>query len=156
MALIRRGGLSVFRAGYIFAARHRHSYRRLWPSLKRELRWAQSLIPLSVCDISLPWVSSVYTVDASPWGCGICITESTVHQVAELGRHSERWRFKHKEPPIRLLARQEICSAIALEKGELAAEDFLAKLSVKFPTVDLEDLHTAADALSLLTIMRQW
>ena len=148
MPLVRRGGLSVFRAGYIFASRNRDSYRRLWPSIKRELRWALSLIPLLVCNLALPWDHTVYVVDASPWGCGICLTESSEAQVADIGIHSERWRFKHKEPPIRLLARREICSAIALDKGELAAEDFKRDLAAKFPEIDAEDLHTAVDALA--------
>ena len=65
-----------------------------------------------------------------------------------IGIHTERLRFKHKEPPIRLLARRDICSAIALDKGEKAAEDFLRDLAAKFPSIDVEDLHTAVDALA--------
>ena len=87
-------------------------------------------------------------MDASPWGCGICAAESTPSQLAAVGAHSERWRFKNKEPPVRVLARGDICSAIALEKGKDAADDFLSKLHIRFPHVAEEDLHAATDALS--------
>ena len=76
------------------------------------------------------------------------MTESTQAQVSALRIHSERRRFKHKEPPIRLLAYRDICSAIALDKGEKAAEDFKRELAAKLPSIDAEDLHTAVDALA--------
>ena len=69
-------------------------------------------------------------------------------QVSQVGVYAEKWRFKHKEPPVRLLARRDICSAIALEKGELAADEFLQSLYTRFPKVAEEDLNTAVDALS--------
>ena len=80
MALIRREGLAVFQAGSIFASRHRHRYRRMWPAIRRELKWAQSFIPLLTCDLASPWTDSVYMADAAPWGCGIVTALSTGEQ----------------------------------------------------------------------------
>lgn len=41
-AVVRREDLSALRAVYAYVEKH---YRLLWPSVLRELRWAQSLIP---------------------------------------------------------------------------------------------------------------
>ena len=42
----------------------------LWPSVKRELRWAVALLPLLWVDLHVEWDEKVVATDASEWGRG--------------------------------------------------------------------------------------
>ena len=127
MALIRREGLAVFQGGPIFGSRHRHRHRRVWPAIERELKGAQSVIPLLTYNLTSPWTDSVYMVDASTWGCGIFTAIASGEQLQSICAHSERWRFKHREVPARLLAHKQMFAGIASREGAEEAQEFLDK-----------------------------
>ena len=57
----------------------------------------RSLLPLLESDMSLPWLHTVVASDASDTGKGVCIRSLDSHQVARVGRLSEKWRFRVEE-----------------------------------------------------------
>ena len=101
--LARRGFLSLFSAVYGFAQKDFQSPRPLWSSVKKELYWASTLLPLLYADTGRPWSSTVYACDAEGGsathcgGYGVCRRELDVKEVAGLGRISERWRYDMQE-----------------------------------------------------------
>ena len=86
-------------------------------------------------------------VDASPWGCGICSSVSTSGDLQHVGSFSERWRFKHREVPARLLAHKQIYDGLVLREGVTEADAFMHELRRKFPDYDGEDLAALAESV---------
>ena len=69
----------------------------LWVEVKRELRWAASLLCLVKRDLAAPWSTRVHATDASLWGRGVVATERPVEEIKKLGRRNDRWRFNPGE-----------------------------------------------------------
>lgn len=78
----------------MFVKRYYRHEARLLPSVRLELERWDSIAPLIVADLALPWATSAHVVDASPWGMGACRGEFSTDGVKSIGRISERWRFK--------------------------------------------------------------
>ena len=66
MSLLRRECLCVLSASYSFIWRHESASHPLWPSVRRELRWMRSLLPMLVHFANRPVLERVLAVDASP------------------------------------------------------------------------------------------
>ena len=94
LALLRRPLLSLMGSVYSFCARKYVSKRLLWPSVVRELRWMQGLLPLCLCELASPMSRMVGCSDASLDGGGGCVAVIPTEEVLELSRFRERWRFK--------------------------------------------------------------
>jgi hypothetical protein len=97
VGLLRREFLAVFGAVYAFVSQNREREVALWPAVRRELRWASSLLPLLRRDLGAAWSDTVCVSDASPWGRGVVEGERAVPLIAAAGRVSERWRFSKSE-----------------------------------------------------------
>ncbi len=69
-------------------------------SVRRELRWFSSLLPLMYSDWSRPWAPGVYCTDSSERGFGVMKREIDPVLVGAWGRQSEKWRFEHEDAPL--------------------------------------------------------
>ena len=98
MALVSRGALAAPRALYDFVAACDGKQRRLWPSAAYEVTTMIGLLPLIVSDMFAPWSRILTATDASSTGYGVCERDVTHEQAAELGRWSERWRYRRFDP----------------------------------------------------------
>ena len=94
ISLGRREAMSVFGDVYTFMRRHYSSVAPLWKSVRKELSIWDGICPLILQDLTQPWSQKLLAVDASEWGLGVCESESSLELNRELGRYSERWRFK--------------------------------------------------------------
>ena len=92
-ALVKRETLCCLNAVYAFVAKHPEDSAAFWPSVLRELRWMQSLLPLLVHDLAKPFSTRVLACDASMWGKGVVHKDLPSETVRELARFSERWRY---------------------------------------------------------------
>ncbi len=95
--LLRREYLSVFGAVYAWISKYRGSEGVLWPAVRRELKWASSLLPLLQRDLGAKWSEIVTVSDASLWGRGVVEGKRDPLSVAENGRVNERWRYSKSE-----------------------------------------------------------
>lgn len=95
ICLGRRESLSVFGEVYTFIQRYYHSVRKLWKSVRRELQIFVGICPLIWRDLAMGWDKEVTAIDASNWGLGATTSFFPDHEVRELGKFSERWRFEH-------------------------------------------------------------
>ncbi|CAK0855455.1 unnamed protein product, partial [Prorocentrum cordatum] len=93
-ALLRRPLLAVFSSVYAFSRKYFDRVMKLPPSVRRELRWAASLIPLAWADLRATWSPRVYASDASEEGRGVCQKEADLGAIRGAGRYGERWRFR--------------------------------------------------------------
>ena len=98
MALVSRGALAAPRALYDFVEACDGKPRRLWPSAAYEVTIMIGLLPLIVSDMSAPWSPTLTATDASSTGYGVCTRDVAHEQAAELGRWSERWRYRRLDP----------------------------------------------------------
>eukprot|EP00959_Pyramimonas_sp_CCMP1952_P105595 2207838-Pyramimonas_sp.AAC.1 len=71
MALVKRETLCCLNAVYAFVAKHPEDSAPFWPSVARELRWIQSLLPLLVHDLAKPFSPRAPACDASMCGKGV-------------------------------------------------------------------------------------
>ena len=92
--LIRRECLSILNHIYSFIRDNRHSYLPIPHSVRVELSHVRALLPLFRTSIHRSWSNLVHTSDASPFGLGVCTRIRSHQEVRQLGRFSERWRFK--------------------------------------------------------------
>ena len=95
--MTRREGLSLLQHSYSFCHKHMDDSVRLWPSVRKELNWISSLLPLFRMKLNCSWGTDVMASDSSPWGVGICSRKLDVKTVQEFGRVSERWRYKFED-----------------------------------------------------------
>ena len=91
--VINRLGMSIFRKLYDFIASDTHP-RKLHPSEREECLVFAGIVPLLVADIRKPFADTITCTDASPYGYGICESQSTATSCHLHGRWLERWRFK--------------------------------------------------------------
>ena len=147
--MLRRELLSLMRACYTFITAEYKSPRRIWPSVRRELLWIQSLLCLVECDLHRPWSSETYVFDASPWGAGACRGNADPGLVKSIGSFNERWRFKnHENVSMRVLASKGILQQVLVESGAEAMSKVREKLQSKMGGALLEDSHDILDSLN--------
>ena len=97
-ALLRRELLSCFQACYVFVRKMYTKHCRIWPEVRRELRWAVSLLPLVQRNLSAEWSDEVFASDASLWGRGVVSSRRDRSLIRKHGQYRDRWRFnKHEE-----------------------------------------------------------
>ena len=95
--MARRESLSILHHCYSFCHKFQNTPTRLWPSVRQELTWIASILPLLRCKINNGWSTDVTASDSSPWGLGVCSRQLDVSTVASIGSVSERWRFKFED-----------------------------------------------------------
>ncbi len=93
-ALLARESLSCFNAIYKWIHAHeRDSVAPLWPSVRRELRGFQGLVPLLRRDLRATWSPTVLCTDASPTGFGVLRANADLEQISKCGRINDRCFF---------------------------------------------------------------
>ncbi|CAK0818925.1 unnamed protein product, partial [Prorocentrum cordatum] len=98
--LLNRPALCIFRAAYDFARRHYRAPSLLWSSVRQELQNAMHTMPLLAVQFDMPWSGLVTCSDATLRGYAVQEADFPVSEVRQVGRWSERWRFKaHGEVP---------------------------------------------------------
>ncbi|CAK0910921.1 unnamed protein product [Prorocentrum cordatum] len=93
VSLVRRESLSVFDTLFAFIRRFYYEEAPLWPSVINQLAIWEVIAPLLWRNLKSSWGPSLYAVDASPTGLGVCSSPISVEEAHGLGRHCERWRF---------------------------------------------------------------
>ena len=91
--LCRRTGLSLLNACYAFIDDGSTKHKRLWKSVRQELTWVASVLPLLRFKVNSGWSSDITSSDSSPWGLGVCYRKLDSKILQDIGRSSERWRF---------------------------------------------------------------
>ena len=145
--LIRREVLSVFSSVYAFIDRVGTSRQKLWPSVRKEIRWFITLLPLLRRRFDAPWSTTATCTDASLWGMGVVESQRPLNKIKEAGKHNDRWRFSRTEE-VRKTARAS-AMAVASRRGDpppppltLAVEPEEV-LDVDFPEVS-EELYAGS------------
>lgn len=95
--MARREGLALINSCYAFVHKNIDKQARLWPSVRKELEWVATLLPLFRIRLNIGWSEDVTASDSSPWGVGVCSRKLDVKEVRNLGSFSERWRFKFED-----------------------------------------------------------
>ena len=93
----RREGLAILNSCYAFCHKNKQQACRLWPSVRRELQWVATLLPLFRAKINVGWSSDVHASDSSPMGFGVCQRFIDKEAVRLIGSQSERWRFRFED-----------------------------------------------------------
>ncbi|CAK0816959.1 unnamed protein product, partial [Prorocentrum cordatum] len=130
IAMSRRPLLAVFSSVYAFSRKYFDRVMKLPPSVRRELRWAASLIPLAWADLRATWSPRIYASDASEEGRGVCQKEADLGAIRGAGRYGERWRFRRpaasrprdclfeqSDPPTADTAKSEPIAEIVVSPG---------------------------------------
>lgn len=121
VSLCRRESLSILGDTYTYIKRHYSKAAPLWKSVRRELACWDGLAPLIFVNMTSPWDTTIYAVDASEWGMGVTTGKVSAMLAKQLGRHVERWRFKDKQannPRAFVQASDQVYECNALD-GEL-------------------------------------
>ena len=84
----------MLRASYAFSAKAGSQPLALWRSVRDELWRVRSLRPLLQVDVLALWHGQIVASDASEYGLGLVRRRLPADRVAELGRQSERWRYR--------------------------------------------------------------
>eukprot|EP00971_Amphidinium_carterae_P350985 6491839-Amphidinium_carterae.2 len=92
ICMIHRSMLSVFDATYRFIERFWKKPTPLWPSVRRELVWAASVLPLARVSLRKPWSEKIWATDASEYARGVVSRTVDAATVASCGRIMEKWR----------------------------------------------------------------
>ena len=94
--LLRRELLCIFHATYRFIQEcYCYSKRaRLWPSVAREAKWACRLLGLCSADLRKTWHDRLTASDASLSGIAVCSRDLPIHEIKDIARYKEAWRFK--------------------------------------------------------------
>ena len=95
--MARREGLAILSSSYAFVHQNGDKFCRLWPSVRRELSWLRSILPLLRMKVNCGWAHEATASDASPWGYGICHRQLEREVVQGIGSFSEKWRFKFED-----------------------------------------------------------
>ena len=129
--LLRRECLSILRAVYTFIKRKFKQGAALWPAVVRELQWMKAMLPVMEVDIAKPWAEKLFCFDASEWGEGITFSYQDGATNQDIGRYSERWRFKDGEPPPRVAAHQQIMDVLLVKQEDGKLDEYLRSLDTK-------------------------
>ena len=92
--MLKREALCILDQVYVFCRDSRHTYCKIPTKVIKELVQVRSILPLLRCSVYTEWYPIVHASDASPFGIGICSSEFGAHTAGNIGRVSERWRFK--------------------------------------------------------------
>ncbi|CAK0853345.1 unnamed protein product [Prorocentrum cordatum] len=145
--MLRRELLSLLRASYTFAQETKLRRVPLWPSVRKELRWCRALLPLVTADMSRPWSPLITSYDASPWGYGVCEASVSASQSGQIGRLSDRSRWKgllatNRRPRDDLMGLGDVDDdfKIPRDRGTILSADAVSG----FTEVDPEFLRNAA------------
>ena len=92
--LLRRELLCIFHATYRFIQECYSKRARLWPSVAREAKWACRLLGLCSADLRKPWHDRLTASDASLSGIAVCSRDLPIHEIKDIARYKEAWRFK--------------------------------------------------------------
>ena len=95
--LVRREALALVQACYSFIHAYRDQRAPLWDSVRRELRWMRSILPLLVASLDSQWSETVTCSDSSHLGFGVCETTWDRELVRDVGSIAERWRFRFED-----------------------------------------------------------
>ena len=95
--LLRREMLSILSSCYAFISSKGPASGVLWSSVRRELKWISSLLPLVYTNTWREWSPRLHVGDASDDGFGVCELMTDVATTSSLGRTSERWRFRTED-----------------------------------------------------------
>ena len=93
--LLERSLLSLFSSIYKFVRSHDRRRLPLWPSVAKEVRWAEALLPLAVASMRRPFSAGCLSSDSS--GLGFCVSRNvsiTTPEIKSVAGWKERWRFK--------------------------------------------------------------
>ena len=101
LALINRPALSALSAVYrhgrqLGTARHASTDSvklHVTPAVVKELEWMQALLPLCICELRLPFHTTVVCTDASLDGQGVVTASVPEKSVEQIYGHAELWRF---------------------------------------------------------------
>ena len=97
MLVLNRAGMSVFRRLYDFVDKA-VGPRRLNRDECNECWVFIGIIPMLIGDMRREWSDTITATDASPSGFGVCERCTTTGAAHELGKWSERWRFRRLPP----------------------------------------------------------
>eukprot|EP00959_Pyramimonas_sp_CCMP1952_P443150 9277899-Pyramimonas_sp.AAC.1 len=86
--------MAVFSYVYALSRKYIDRAMKLPPSVRRELRWVASLIPLVWADLRAAWPPRAHASDASEEGRGARQKEADLAAIRGAGRHGERWRSR--------------------------------------------------------------
>ena len=92
--MTRREGLAILNSCYAFIHHFGSKPGRLWPSVRQELEWISSLLPLFRLKVNCGWAEDITASDSSPWGIGVCSRKLSRDVVSTLGSQCEKWRFR--------------------------------------------------------------
>ncbi|CAK0855216.1 unnamed protein product, partial [Prorocentrum cordatum] len=92
--LLNRPTLCIFRSAYDYARKHYRAPSLLWPSVRQELQNAMHIMPLLAVQFDMPRSGLVTCSDATLRGYAVQEADFPVSEVRQVGRWSERWRFK--------------------------------------------------------------
>ena len=87
-------GLSCFFHIYKFVAQHRDTRAVLWPTVKREIRNALGVMWLARASIGFDVIRQVDVGDSSSSAYALLTTWCDPHEIAELVKWREVWRFR--------------------------------------------------------------
>ena len=92
LLMVNRSGLSVLQTVYTWVRENRHEKKEMCipREVRRELLALSALLPLVEQKLTAGWHRTVYMVDASDEGGGICETVGTLEELMEEGRWSVR------------------------------------------------------------------
>ena len=93
VGLLCRGSLSVLNTAFRFALAAYLEPQPIWETVRKELLAFAGLMPLIVADWTLPWSSTAYISDASPYGFAFAVADLGVAACSKMGRVRERSRF---------------------------------------------------------------
>ena len=71
---------------YTYIKRHYSKAAPLWKSVRRELACWDGTAPLIYVNMTSPWDTTIYAVDASEWGMGVTTSEISADLAKQLGR----------------------------------------------------------------------
>ena len=94
MSLIRREAPCCLSAVYAYMSKYEFVSHVPWPSVRRELEWIRSLLPLMIHEVRSEVPSRVLCTDASHWGKGAVHGWLAPSQVESRLRERGRWRFR--------------------------------------------------------------
>ena len=92
--MVWRGGLSLLNATYAFQRAFPVGRHRLWASVRREIFWAISLLPVLRANLRRQWCPEVTCTDASEQGYGVCTQRFDASLVGQVGRQAESWLYR--------------------------------------------------------------
>ena len=126
--------------------------KRLWPSVSKELRWVEALLPLCHADLRIRDSTHVYCGDSSreqggtEGGYSVCRNSWEAEKVSRHNAWAARWRFKHLLPgetvdPRRRALEQDVTVSSEKECGSPPMDIYAEAIRVSVFVSDLDVRH---------------